>query len=171
MAKATPTRNIKVFLAVVLGLILLVPISALCVAILSLSPYTSGQILVKRVGYGGLCASGSMCEFSITVYADGRIESSNPKFDSRLSDSNLKQLVSLLQSTNFSKVARSKFTGTCPIAYDGLAYAYTFYVPQSSTRMRVGQIRYEPIELDTCKQDFDKLNTNIIGFIDQILVK
>ena len=49
----------------------------------------------------------------------------------------------LLRSTDFERIENSTFSGTCPIAYDGLAFRYEIHI---------GEVRYR---LDTCRQEVE----------------
>ncbi|MBX2866678.1 hypothetical protein KTR10_01835 [Candidatus Kaiserbacteria bacterium] len=63
--------------------------------------------------------------------------------ESRLSSVDRSEVRELLRATNLARIEQSTFSGTCPIAFDGLAYRYRIYI---------GETRYD---LDSCRQDLE----------------
>ncbi|HEY0220660.1 MAG TPA: hypothetical protein VGC58_00360 [Candidatus Paceibacterota bacterium] len=86
----------------------------------------SNNTLIKIYSHGGLCASGEMCESTIVITSLGKITKAG-KDAGTVSSGDLNNLISKINSANYEVMLKSKFTGTCPVAYDGQRFEYAFY--------------------------------------------
>jgi len=96
--------------------------------------------------YGGCQMLGACPSFMIQddgtyVHLLPQRGGSPTRTEERLSSGERGDIRALLRETDLARIEASSFTGTCPIAFDGLAYRYEIYV---------GETRYR---LDTCRHD------------------
>jgi hypothetical protein len=101
----------------------------------------SGPVAVI-VTEGGLCQYGP-CRAEFKVNTDGTYVSwQGPeiKAKGRLDQQEFDSLKALIAGTDFNPLQKDVFTGTCPSAYDGPKYHYSFYLG----------LKVE--ELDSCQQ-------------------
>lgn len=89
------------------------------------------QKLLDVRSEGGLCMKGMDCSTTTSIFKDGSVESN---IGSETKD--VSKLASLIASTDFAKLREKKFTGTCPIAYDGQEMIYTFYTSSGIETIR-----------------------------------
>jgi hypothetical protein len=88
-------------------------------------PETSPMAMLKM--HGGLCMEGAKCETVLMISETGVVYvNDEPKAE--LSDAELDTLVTEISSVDFARIKGSKFSGTCPIAFDGQESTYTFYL-------------------------------------------
>lgn len=66
-----------------------------------------------------MCPEGP-CHSEIVVHADGSIQEK----PHTVQVGNLKKAIA---ATDFAELQRAKFMGTCPTAYDGQRYTFTFF--------------------------------------------
>lgn len=93
----------------------------------SISPTSPAvkDALLTITARGGLCSDGSCT--SVTLFErDGTLTREGVK-KGRLTEMELIHLNSLMNSADFTQIRANKFTGTCPIAYDGSELIYEFY--------------------------------------------
>ena len=95
------------------------------------SSNTNVSTLVKIYSHGGLCVAGSECQAATTIESDGKV-TTDGKLVKTLSKTEVENLVAKINATNFKAIESTKFTGTCPIAYDGPEMVYTFNVAGSA---------------------------------------
>jgi hypothetical protein len=92
-------------------------------------PSHQKQMLVQVKTEGGLCVkSGRECVSNVMIYNDGSCEitdESGSHLKKSINASDLKELVQLIEETNFKKIKSKPFVGTCPRAYDGSEIIYT----------------------------------------------
>lgn len=77
---------------------------------------------------GGLCVYGQ-CGSKITVQNDGTYVyqvGQNEPVSGTVNASDLSTLKQLIVAANFAEIKSVPFTDTCPIAYDGSKFVYTF---------------------------------------------
>jgi hypothetical protein len=79
---------------------------------------------------GGECVAGP-CGQTITIDRDGRVHlAAKPPNDlGRVTPDALRNLVTLIATTDFDAIKSRPFTGECPTAYDGQERIYTFSAP------------------------------------------
>lgn len=94
-------------------------------------------MLVGWGASGGLCPYGG-CGDSVHIYADGKVIYSAHEYDANtkeystrylrtyLGTSEIADLQTVLSALDIDEVKKRPFTGTCPTAYDGSEYSYTF---------------------------------------------
>lgn len=78
---------------------------------------------------GGHCINGA-CWSEKQIRADGSFTSSDgtgAKKDGKLDDAVIAELTQQIADTNFEQIRAQPFTGTCPIAFDGQEFIYTFH--------------------------------------------
>ncbi|MFH1111584.1 MAG: hypothetical protein V1712_00750 [Patescibacteria group bacterium] len=80
---------------------------------------------------GGRCTYG-LCSRKDTLYRDGSFTredgSTTTPITTQLNQANMEVVTRLIDTADFETINLRKFTGICPIAYDGQEYIYTFYV-------------------------------------------
>ncbi len=107
----------------------------------------SHKPVLRIVSTGGLCANGP-CGGLLMIYDEGMCIPANAvKNDTKkapcLRKTDIKDLIELIEQTDFSKLRIGPFTGMCPTAYDGHRAIYVFYTSQGEE------------VLDTCKDNID----------------
>ncbi len=78
---------------------------------------------------GGLCVYGG-CSRDTVILQNGTIivnDGSGTATTQTLSAEALAQLKQAIDTADFAAIQSKQFTGTCPIAYDGQEYTFTFY--------------------------------------------
>lgn len=120
----------------------------------------SGYV-VTVYGYGGCerigCPLYHLSQDGEYVFlaSDGTRYTGSIDFDAR------REIGSLFEKTNLSKIADTSFTGECPVAYDGVAYTYDITYKGAT------------YHLDSCKQElsqgpvFPILNKHLTDFVTQ----
>lgn len=117
--------------------------------------------------YGGCsnigCSSLRILENGEYILVENnRLKGSN-RFEGKLNLDEVRNLTRQLGQINFSKLMSSKFQGTCPIAYDGIAYRYLITYGEKYT-------------IDSCTQNvegvdlferLDKYFTDLRSNVDQ----
>lgn len=83
--------------------------------------------LLEMRSRGGLCPNGE-CDSTTLITADGRVFQNN-SLQKTISPEKMQKLVTLILDSDFEAIKSRKFTGTCPIAYDGQETTYNFYTP------------------------------------------
>jgi hypothetical protein len=101
--------------------------------------------LVSIHAEGGLCVYGA-CGQDTAILQDGSFTVKNGSGEERtgqLDSATLATLRQEIDKADFEAIKAKPFTGTCPIAYDGQEYTFTFY-------------RGDTTEvLDSCKYELD----------------
>lgn len=95
----------------------------------SAAPQALGPTVLTIRYTGGMCPNGA-CDSLLTVNRDGtytRTSAQTPPKQGALSQAQVAALTREMARTDFARVKSVKFTGTCPIAYDGQELTYTFY--------------------------------------------
>lgn len=97
----------------------------------------TASVLLTIQAEGGLCVYG-LCGSTITLREDGAYEyvigQTAPKRGS-VSAAQVAALNQMIDTTNFAQIKSVPFTETCPIAYDGSKYVYTFSTPNGTERI------------------------------------
>lgn len=86
---------------------------------------------------GGLCIYGD-CISDITVNRDGSFldkDGGGGQKSGVLDKKRVDELVTEIDRTDFNAIKSRKFVGTCPTAYDGQEFIYTFYLANSQERI------------------------------------
>ena len=92
---------------------------------------------------GGMCMNGA-CWSERQINADGSFtaaDSTGAQTTGTLEATKVAELTQLIAATDFAQIKAQTFTGTCPIAYDGQEYIYTFQTvsgPQTLESCAVG---------------------------------
>lgn len=95
--------------------------------------------------YGGCarigCASYRIENNGSYLYMVRNVNGEDLRFEDQISSKRANELGELIVSEDFKKLAESTFTGTCPTAYDGVAFRFT--------------IRQDGVShlIDTCEHD------------------
>jgi hypothetical protein len=101
--------------------------------------------LVSIHAEGGLCVYGG-CSRDVMVLQNGTYtvkDGSGQTTSGALDDATLGQLKQAIDGADFEAIRSKPFTGTCPIAYDGQEYIFTFYKGAKSE------------VVDSCKAELD----------------
>lgn len=94
--------------------------------------YAPDAVVLRLVSRGGMCATGS-CSSETTVRADGRFSTQlngTTPATGQLDPSLVQDYLLKVSETDFVALKAKPFTGTCPTAYDGNEFVYTFATPQ-----------------------------------------
>lgn len=108
---------------------------------------------------GGMCVNGE-CWSEKQIKADGSFtaaDSTGAQTNGTLDAAKVAELTQQIAATDFEQIKAQPFTGTCPIAYDGQEYIYTF------------QTLSGPQTIESCAVGIDEnspLFQNIAGLID-----
>jgi hypothetical protein len=109
--------------------------------------------LVDMTWRGGLCMDDKVCESKVTILTNGDYVIDN-KVIKRMANSELQELTRQINSADYVKIKSNKFTGTCPMAYDGQEAVYTFYVGNKTE-----VIASCTVEIDYKSEPFQLLTT------------
>jgi hypothetical protein len=118
----------------------------------------NSQSLVEVIYAGGLCMPGQFCSSVYKIGADGTLIANGEKQTS-LTQSELTTLKNQIIATDYNAIKSRKFTGTCPVAYDGQEVTYTFYLSNGTTQV-----------LPSCTYEIDEEN-GVFKTIQDILSK
>lgn len=107
--------------------------------------FDDATISITAYRYGGCERAGGCPLYRIAndgtyTYMMRGTANEESRFENVLSDTERVALFKTLSGTDLSKVARTVYTGTCPVENDGTAYRYTIVYNED---------RYQ---FDTCKQ-------------------
>lgn len=88
---------------------------------------SSTSVLLTIQTIGGDCEFGQ-CSSKTTLKKDGVFiqENGDKKKDGSVGGSVAQKLQTLIESSNYTTLRRTPFTGECPINYDGFKVVYTF---------------------------------------------
>jgi hypothetical protein len=86
----------------------------------------AGKPLATLKMQGGLCITGSVCE-TVVVFHDNGEYLVNWDHKADMITAEVAALKSEIAKLDFTQIKSNKFTGTCPIAYDGQEHVYTFF--------------------------------------------
>ncbi len=99
---------------------------------------------------GGMCVNGS-CEAETQINTDGSFtaaDGTGAQTTGTLDAATLAALTQQIAATDFAQLKAQPFTGTCPIAYDGQEYIYTFHTvsgPQTIESCAVAIDEHSPL--------------------------
>ncbi len=105
----------------------LAAVAALLVACQLLPVPPDAGPLVTVEARGGLCPAGA-CEQTVILERDGRVHlAAKPPNDlGTVPGPELAALAALVDATDFEAIRSHPFTGTCPVAFDGQEFVYSF---------------------------------------------
>jgi hypothetical protein len=85
---------------------------------------------------GGMCPDG-MCDQTVTLERDGRVHSAaKPPNDlGRVNADAYAALAAAIQATDFAALKARRFTGECPVNFDGQELIFTFAVGTGTERI------------------------------------
>lgn len=95
---------------------------------------------------GGMCPNGG-CWSEHQIKADGSYQVSNytgAQKNGTLDPAEAAKLTQLIAESDFNQIKAQPFTGTCPIAFDGMEFVYTF------------QTMSGPVEIASCETGIDE---------------
>jgi hypothetical protein len=103
------------------------------------------RISVTVEAIGGHCVQGA-CDNTITIAADGRAHQTKPEAkDLGTVPTELMQALAVeIEQADFDAIKSQPFTDTCPIAFDGQQFVYTFSVTGGSERIDSCQVVVDP---------------------------
>ena len=129
----------------VAGLIALI-VAAACQsipAVASLVP-AAGPLVTVTVR-GGECVNGP-CGGTTVIERDGRVHQTEPAAAElgQLSDDVRAALDAAVKTTDFDVIRARKFTGECPVAFDGQEFIYEFGAPGGVQRIATCETEIDP---------------------------
>ena len=97
---------------------------------------TGTDALVTVQMRGGLCETGP-CDATVTLQRDGRLHSATkpPNDLGAVSAESMAALNAAISTTDFAAMKARKFTGECPVAFDGLEFIFEFATPTGRQRI------------------------------------
>ena len=112
-------------------------------AVASLIP--SPGPLVSVTAHGGECAGGP-CGSTTVIERDGRVHQTAPEPAElgRLSGDVVTAIDAAVKTTDFDALRARKFTGECPMAYDGQEFIYEFGAPGGTERIATCETEVDP---------------------------
>lgn len=84
------------------------------------------DILISIRYIGGLCPDG-VCSSEKLILRDGSSEIVDEVKGALVDMADILELIELVDNTDYEKIRSRRFTGVCPITYDGQEVIYTFY--------------------------------------------
>ena len=112
-------------------------------AVASLVP-DAGPLVVVTV-HGGECAGGP-CGSTTVIERNGRVHQTEPVAAElgALPPNVLTALDAAVKTTDFDALRARKFTGECPMAYDGQEFIYEFGAPGGTERIATCETEVDP---------------------------
>ena len=129
MSKA-PSRPLRVA-----ALLLCAVAFAACNALPGAVPTPSGPLVTVSTR-GGECPAG-MCESQVVIERDGRVHALKPavKEFGKVPGNALTALDAAIRASDFAAIKAKKFTGECPVNFDGQEVIYEFSTPSGVQRI------------------------------------
>lgn len=146
----------RIMIRFALGLLTLLTLAACGVAALpaadsSAKPKIGAhQTLLTIRSEGGMCVNGG-CWSEQQIKADGSFtatDNTGAQTSGTLDAAAVAELTQQIAATDFEKIKAQPFTGTCPLAFDGQEYTYTFQTlsgPQTIASCKVGIDEASPL--------------------------
>ena len=112
-------------------------------AVASLIP--SAGPLVSVTVHGGECAGGP-CGSTTVIERDGRVHQTAPVPAElgRIGGDVVTAIDAAVKTTDFDALRARKFTGECPMAYDGQEFIYEFGAPGGTERIATCETEIDP---------------------------
>jgi hypothetical protein len=94
---------------------------------------------------GGMCIDGP-CGSTVTISSDGKVTQSAPKAADlgTVSEPTLDAMLTEIEQADFDAIKAQPFTDTCPIAYDGQKYVYTFTIGSEVEKIDSCEVVVDP---------------------------
>jgi hypothetical protein len=110
----------------VLAIVALVVLTACASAAVESSAAPQGPLLTVTTR-GGLCPDG-LCGSTVAIERDGRLHQVAPKSIEvgKVTPQRIAALAAAIDATDFSALRRNRFTGECPVNFDGQETIYQF---------------------------------------------
>ena len=96
---------------------------------------------------GGLCVQGA-CGSIISIEPDGRVHQvkPEPKELGSVPQEIMRALVVEVEQADFDAIKSRPFTDTCPIAFDGQQFVYTFTIVSRTEQIDSCQVVVDPAD-------------------------
>jgi hypothetical protein len=96
---------------------------------------------------GGHCIQGA-CDSTITIEPDGRAHQTKPEAKElgTVPREIMQALVVEVEQADFEAIKSRPFTDTCPIAFDGQQFIYTFWIVTHSEQIDSCQVVVDPAD-------------------------
>lgn len=109
----------------------------------STPPVSDASVTIETVG--GHCLEGA-CGGTVTISADGTVKQTAPRPADlgTLSEPALEALMTEIEQANFDAIKSHPFTDTCPIAFDGQQFIYTFTVGSQVEKIDSCEVVVDP---------------------------
>ena len=107
-------------------------------------PPSDVSVSIETVG--GHCLEGA-CGGTVTIAADGTVHadrSRSPPTSGRSPSSTLDALIVEIEQADFDAIKSQPFTDTCPIAFDGQQFIYTFPVGSQVEKIDSCEVVVDP---------------------------
>jgi hypothetical protein len=119
----------------VLAIVALVLVAACATAAVESSSAPEGPLLTITTR-GGLCPDGP-CGSTVAIEHDGRLHEVAPKAIEvgTIAPERIAALAAAIDATDFAALRRNRFTGECPVNFDGQESIYQFATPDGVERI------------------------------------
>lgn len=107
----------------------------------------ANTVLMSLYRHGGLCATGSECQWQLVIYQSGTYSTGNeagPISEGVLGAEEMAELRRLIEQTDFAAIRAAPFTDICPTAYDGQESTYTFVTNQGEETFSSCEVQIDP---------------------------
>jgi hypothetical protein len=96
----------------------------------------AGPMLTVEM-HGGLCADGGMCDDTLILERDGRVHSAaKPPNDlGQVGGASVAALTAAIEATDWTALKSRRFTGACPVAFDGQELIFEFGIGTGTQRI------------------------------------
>lgn len=106
-----------------------------------------GAPIVKVFRHGGLCLSGSVCEWEMVIAGDGTYtirDGGAEAGEGELPAEQVEAIKAALAEADFAAIKAVPFTDICPVAYDGQEVIYTFYTEGGEEVIAGCEVQIDP---------------------------
>ena len=106
-------------------------------------PASDVSVTIETVG--GHCLEGA-CGGTVTISSDGTVKQTAPKPADlgTVSEPTLEALITEVEQADFDAIQSQPFTDTCPIAFDGQQFIYTFTVGSQVEKIDSCEVVVDP---------------------------
>jgi hypothetical protein len=109
------------------------------------APAAADDVTITVETSGGMCIDGA-CGSTVEIAPDGTVTQTAPNETElgTLSESTLDALITEVEQADFEAIQSQPFTDTCPIAFDGQQFVYTFTVGADTVKIDSCEVVVDP---------------------------